>query len=175
MGRRAAAAGNPDLTTVEHRPEADPVAGWRYWQLQPAGGLLRSVTHRTVKWHPGQPQHAVCLIGGHAAPAIGCACGIHAAPSLAQLREEGLCLNPSEPLVVGEVALWGAVVTDDHGLRAEHAYPRRLSLVAPPAAGNDPASLIQLARYCVPVDCVAPEAALGDVAAAILTFQAMSR
>lgn len=175
MGRRAATTGNLDLTSVEHRPEADPVTGWRYWQLEPTTGLLRSVTHRLVKWHPGEPQRAVCLIGGHAAPAVGCACGIHAAPSLALLREEGLCLKPSEPLVVGEVALWGAVVTDDHGLRAEHAYPHRLSLVRPVAAAPDPASLIQLARYCLPVDTVAPEEAMGAVAAAILTFQAMSR
>lgn len=175
MGRRAAAAGKPDLTSVEERPEADPVAGWRYWQLQPSTGMLRSVTHRIVKWEPGQALQAVCLIGGHAAPAAGCACGIHAAPSLALLRQEGLCLKPSEPLVVGEVSLWGRVVTDDHGIRAEHAYPRRLSLVRPSDGGDDSASIGHLAGYGVAVDTVAPEEALGEVAAAILTFQAMSR
>lgn len=175
MGRHAAATGKPDLTTVEVRPEADPVAGWRYWQLQPVTGLLRSVTHRQVTWRPREPQRAVCLIGGHGAPAPGCACGIHAAPSLARLREEGLCLKPTEPLVMGEVALWGAVVTDEHGLRAEHAYPRRLSVVVPPSAVGDPASVAQLQHYGVPVGTVAPEEAVGEVAAAILTFQAMSR
>ena len=175
MGSRAAASGQPDLTPIEQRPEADPVSGWRYWQLHPSTGLLRSVTHRMVAWHPHRPQHAVCLIGGHDAPAPGCACGIHAAPTLAALREEGLCLKPAEALVVGEVALWGAVVADEHGLRAEYAYPRALSLVVPPAAPPDTVSQGALEAYGVAVDTVAPEDAVGEVAAAILTFQAMSR
>lgn len=150
------------------------MVGWRYWQLRP-NGLLRSVTHRLIDWRPGEPLHAVCLIGGHTAPAPGCACGIHAAPSLAVLRGQGLCMAPGEPLVVGEVALWGDVVTDDHGLRAEYGYPRRLSLVAPPEAPPDPGSLIALSRYCSHADTVSPADAVGDIAAQILTFQAMSR
>ena len=118
----------------------------------------------------------MCIIGGgHDAPAPGCACGIHAAPSLDALRAEGLCLKAAEPLVVGRVALWGTVVHDDHGLRAEWAYPTRLSLVVPPPGPADEASQAHLAAYGVPVDTVAPEEAVGEVAAAILTFQAMSR
>lgn len=151
------------------------MAAWRYWQLQPATGRLRSVTHRSVTWTAGRAMHAVCLIGGHAAPAPGCACGIHAAPTLAQLREEGLCLKPFEPLVVGEVALWGAVVTDDHGLRGEYGYPRALSLVAAADAEPDPVSMVALGRYGVPTGTMAPDAAMGDVAAAIYAFQLMSR
>ena len=175
MGRGAAEAGKPDLTAAEHRPESDPVTGWRYWQLRPVTGLLHSVTHRLVDWKPGTAQHAVCLIGGHAAPAAGCACGIHAAPSLDALRQEGLCMKPAEPLVMGTVAMWGTVVTDDHGLRAEYARPTQLSLVVPPDMGDDPSSQQQLAAYGVPVAVVAPEEAVGEIAAAILTFQAMSR
>lgn len=175
MGRGTAEAGTPDLTTVEQRTESDPVTGWRYWQLRPLTGLLHSVTHRLVAWKPGEPQHAVCQIGGHAAPAAGCACGIHAAPSLEALRQEGLCMKPAEPLVMGTVALWGAVITDDHGLRAQHARPTELSLVVAPGTGDDPSSRQQLAAYGVPVAVVAPEEAVGEIAAAILTFQAMSR
>lgn len=173
MAEPARDRGNTDLTTTEQHAATDPVVGWWYWQLRP-NGLLRSVTHRRIDWHPGQPLRATCLIGGHDAPAPGCACGIHAEPSLDALREQGLCMAPDEPLVVGQVALWGAVVTDDHGLRAELAYPHRLSLVTSDAAA-DSTSLAALSRYCGPADATPPADALGDVAAAILTFQSMSR
>ena len=162
------------LTTVEQRAAAEPAVGWRFWQLRPSG-LLGSVTHRRYEWRPSQPMRAVCLIGGHQAPAPGCACGIHASVDVDSLREQGLCLAPAEPLVTGQVSLWGAVVTDDHGLRAEYAYPARLSLVVPVGSEPDAASLAHLSAYGVPVDVVAAEQAVGDVAAAILTFQSMSR
>lgn len=125
-------------------------------------------------WRPDEPQKARCLISGHAAPNPGCACGIHAEPSLGALREQGLCVAPALPLVVGEVSLWGDVVTDDHGLRAELAYPTALSLVSADAL-PDPASLVALARYCGQAGIVTPAEALGDVAASILAFQAISR
>lgn len=118
---------------------------------------------------------AVCLIDGHDAPAPGCACGIHARPSLAELREEGLCLVPGEALVAGQVALWGTVVEDDHGLRAELAAPARLGLVTPAGQEPDQAARDHLAAYGVPVDILSPAEALGEVAAAILAHQAMSR
>lgn len=162
------------LTTFEQRSAAEPATGWRYWQLRPSG-LLRSVTHRRHEWRPGQPLRAVCLIGGHQAPAPGCACGIHASPDVDTLREQGLCLAPGEPLVTGQAALWGVVVTDDHGLRAEYAYPSRLSLVAPGGSDPEASVLAHLSAYGVPVEVVAPEEAVGDVTAAILTFQTMSR
>lgn len=150
------------------------MAGWRYWQLQPSTGLLRSVTHRQVAWHPGQPMRAVCLSGGHDAPAPGCACGIHAAPTLAALRDESLCMRPAEALVAGEVALWGTVVADDHGLRAEYGYPRRLFLVTPAGGTADADALGRLGAYGVAVGTMDAGEAVGDVAAAILAFQAMS-
>lgn len=115
-------------------------------------------------------------MGGHDAPAAGCACGIHAAPHLRALREESLCLRPTDPLVVGEVALWGAVVTDEHGLRAQYAAPRHLALVVGPSDAERAVaeSLEQLSAYGVPVDTMGPADAMGDVAAAILAHQAMS-
>ena len=163
------------LTSVRHHPPGEPALGWRYWQFAPGTGVLRSVTHRRVEWPPGRPLRAVCLIGGHEAPAPGCACGIHAHPDLATLREEGLCLAPGQALIAGRVRMWGTVVEDGHGLRAEHAYPDALFLVS---AGDDPATVAVLARleaFGVPVATLAPEEALGDVAAAILRHQAMSR
>ncbi|MGI8685827.1 MAG: hypothetical protein ACR2MO_12215 [Acidimicrobiales bacterium] len=131
------------------------------------------MTHRHIVWQHDEPQVARCLIGGHRAPAPGCACGIHAGPSLDLLREQGLCMAPSEPLIMGQVALWGDVVTDDHGLRAELAYPNALSLVTADAR-PDPASLTALARYCGEAGTATPAEALGDIAASILAFQAMS-
>ena len=181
MGRAAAAgrpraAGTPELTTLEQRSPTDPATGWRYWQVRRATGLLHSVTHRSVVWRPGRAQRAVCMIGGHDAPASGCACGIHAAPDLETLREESLCLRPTEALVVGEVALWGQVIDDEHGRRAEYAAPRHLALVVGPADAEDVVAeaLDQLRAYGVPVGTMAPAEAMGDVAAAILTYQAMS-
>ena len=167
--------GSVQLTEIEHRVPAEPVLGWRYWQLQPATGLLRSVTHRRFVWEPRSVQRAICLIGGHDAPAAGCACGIHASASLAVLREQGLCVAPGEALVAGEVVLWGRVVTDAHGLRAQLAAPARLCLVTPPGQAADPAVLAQLSAYSVPVGVLSPAEAMGEVGAAILTHQSMSR
>lgn len=172
MAQPPRAARSPLLTTTEQRPESSPVTGWRYWQLRP-DGLLRSVTHRHIIWRHHEPLVARCLIGGHAAPAPGCACGIHAEPSLHILREQGLCMAPAEPLVMGRVAMWGDVVTDDHGLRAEFGYPNALSLVTADAR-PDPAALAALNRYCQ-AGTATPAEALGDMAASILAFQAMSR
>ncbi len=132
------------------------------------------MTHRHIVWRPDEPQVARCLIGGHRAPAPGCACGIHAEPSLEVLREQGLCMAPAEPLVLGQVALWGAVVKDDHGLRAELGYPSALSLVTADAR-PEPGDLVALARYCGEAGTATPAEALGDIAASILAFQAMSR
>ncbi|MBW3556839.1 MAG: hypothetical protein KY454_07870 [Actinobacteria bacterium] len=136
---------------------------------------MGSVSHRRIEWHPGQPLQAVCLTGGHPAPSAGCACGIHASPDRRQLLDHGLCLVPGLPLVLGRVAVWGAVVRDDHGWRGQYAYPVELSLVEG-TAGDDGTDrlLALLARYGVPVDTVPLAEAVGDVSAAILTFQAMS-
>lgn len=169
------AAGTAELTTVERRAPAHPLIGWRYWQLPPATGLIRSVTHRRFEWRPGQALRATCLIGGHEAPAPGCACGIHASPDLATQREQGLCLAPGAALVTGTVALWGTVVADDHGLRAEYAAPAGLWLVTVAGSEPDELALEQLGAYRVPVATMTPAEAMGDVAAAILNFQFMSR
>lgn len=151
----------------------DPATGWRYWQVDRATGLLRSVTHAAIRWAPG-PLRAVCLIAGHAAPAAGCACGIHASPGLRALRAGGVCVAAGEALVVGQAALWGTVVHDDHGLRAELAAPARLWLVEG-TAGDEEQALAALAAYAVPVGTMPAAEAVGDVTAAVLAFQAMSR
>lgn len=176
--RHAAPTGLTGPPPAGRRPAGDPLVGWRYWQVERGRGLLRSVTHRQVVWPPGRPLRAACRIGGHAAPAAGCACGIHAAPDLAALRAGGVCVAPGEALVVGTVALWGLVVADDHGLRAEYAAPVALDLVAGTAGGEpggQAGALERLAAYGVPTGVVGAPRAVGEITAAVLAFQSMSR
>ncbi|MBW3614424.1 MAG: hypothetical protein KY439_03830 [Actinobacteria bacterium] len=169
------AGGLVPLNPSETAPADKPFVGWRYWLFQPTTGHLGSVSHRRIEWHPGQPLQAVCLTGGHPAPSPGCACGIHASPDRRRLLEHGLCLAPGLPLVFGRVAVWGAVVTDDHGWRAQFAYPVELSVVAGTEGveGTEPL-LARLGQYGVAVGTAAATDAVGEVSAALLSFQAMS-
>ena len=165
----------PDLTGPDTLPPDRPAVGWRYWQLEPRTQRLRSVTHRRIEWPPGAPMRAVCLSGGHAAPSPGCACGIHASPTRDRLVSDSLCLSPTVPLVIGQVALWGRVVSDAHGLRAEWGAPSALSLVdGTDLAVPQPVALEWLAAYGVPVDTVPAEQGVGEIAAAILANLRMS-
>lgn len=158
------------------RTAADPVVGWRYWHLNLEPVVLGSVTQRAFTWKPRQPIRARCVSSGHAAPAPGCACGVYAGADLAALREHGLCL-PDGGLVLGEVALWGLVLTEEDGHRGELGYPRRLSIVKETVEAHVlPEVLDGLAnRYGVPVDTVGRAGAVGEVSAAIAAFLDMSR
>lgn len=156
-------------------PPADALVAWRYWQVAPVTSRLRSVSHRRFDWVPGRALRAACVGGGHPAPAEGCSCGVHGSRDLDTLRAHGLCLAPRQPLVVGEVALWGRVVPDGDGWRAEWGYPRSLALVVDTVAGEAlPALVGHLRAYGVPVDTTSLSSAVGDVSAALLAFQAMS-
>jgi hypothetical protein len=162
------------VTGTEIRPAADPVTGWRYWQLRPGTTVLRSVTHKGFAWTPGRPLRATCRGGGHPAPAEGCSCGIYGSADLASLREHGVCLVPGA-LVVGRVALWGKVVADEHGYRGEYAYPATLLVVGETVpAGSRPGVLEGLAAYGVTVGDTGAEEAVGGISRTILAFQAMS-
>ncbi len=148
--------------------------GWRYWHLLLDRGLLRSVSQRRFLWLPGQALRASCITGGHASPAEACNCGIYAAQDLATLRTTRMCLAP-EPLVVGEVALWGTVVSDGASQRGEYAYPKTLMLVGETAEeSSTPAILEALSAYGVAVTTTSLHEVVGDVSAATLAFQAMS-
>ena len=156
------------------RPAAEPVVGWRYWQLQPGTAVLRSVTHKSHGWTPGRPLRAACRGSGHPAPAEGCSCGIYGSEDLESLREHGLCLVPG-PLVVGQVALWGKVVADGHGYRGEYGYPATLRVVRETVTPGSLAALLDaLGAYGVAVRPTGMEQAVGEVSATILSFQAMS-
>ena len=99
---------------------------------------------------------------------------MHGARDLDTLREHGLCLAP-EALVVGEVALWGRVVSEEARFRGEHAVPARLSVVGDLLAEEEVAGVVErLGAYGVPVDTVHLTDAVAGVSAATLAFQAMA-
>lgn len=153
---------------------ADAATGWRYWQLSPRTGRLRSVSQRRFEWVPGHALRASCVGGGHRPPDHTCGCGIYGAPDLASLRDYGLCLAPGG-LVVGEVTLWGRRVLDVRGYRAEYAYPGRLWLVEGSVPDDDVAQVVErLAEYAVPVGTIPMDRAVAGVSADLLAFQAMS-
>jgi hypothetical protein len=156
------------------RARSDAVTGWRYWQVLPSG-LLRSVTQRRIDWRPGHSLRAGCLGGGHPAPDPNCDCGIHGSRDLATLREHGLCLAP-EALVVGTVSLWGRVIPEDYGYRAELAYPARILLVRELVPDDEErrALLERLSAYRVPTATIALAEAVAGVSEATLMFQAMA-
>ena len=165
------------MTEAVTRPRSDPVVGWRYWQLTASarsGTRLRSVTQRRFEWPPGGVMRAGCLGAGHRAPDARCDCGLYGARDLESLREHGLCLAP-EALVVGRVALWGLVLPDVSGWRAEYAEPAALSVVRELVLDDElPAVLASLQAYGVPVDTMALTDAVAGVTATTLAFQAMS-
>lgn len=156
------------------RSRGDAVIGWRYWQVAPSG-LLRSVTQRRIEWPPGRVMRATCLVAGHRAPDQGCDCGVHGSPDLDTLREHGLCLAQEEPLVVGRVALWGRVVRDHEGWRAEYGEPAHLSVVRELVLEEELDDLVSgLAAYGAPVDTIALADAVAGISAATLAYQAMA-
>ena len=164
----------PEVSEVQVRPRTQPVAAWRYWQLVPASLRLQSVSHRFVSWEPGRPLRAACVAGRHPSPAERCNCGVYGAPDLETLRRGCLCLRPGG-VVVGQVALWGRVMADADGFRAELAYPKSLSLVHETVEVEArPQVLEALSEYGVDVETVSLGEAVGDVSAALLAHQAMA-
>lgn len=160
--------------TFDQRPREDPLVGWRYWQLVPGAAVLRSVSQRRFQWVPGQALRASCVAGGHASPAERCNCGIYAAPDLDTLRARSMCLAP-EAVVVGQVALWGTVASDDTGHRGEYAYPKMLLVVEETVPDTSISAVMDgLAAYGVSVGTTSLHQAVGDVSAATMAFQAMS-
>lgn len=134
------------------------------------------MTQHEFEWPPGRVLKAVCVEVGHPAPADRCNCGLYANPDLQALREHGLCLAP-DVIVLGQVALWGKVVDDEPSLRAEFAYPARLSLVVDSLIDDTPAETLLegLAAYRVPVHTTTLDEAVTGMSADMLKFQAMSR
>ena len=154
---------------VEPAPDyVEPLEAWRVWRVVDRNGRLSigSVVKPTL-WPAGEPLVAECLSrrpfgwwtwrrSAHDSPETTCECGIYAT-ALAQL---GPYLGDPLPRdavarVLGRVALWGAVVECERGLRGSRAYP--LELYVPADADDHPrAAPREIARrlreYGVPVE-----------------------
>ncbi len=101
------------------------VYGLRTWTVAgPAGAERLTGPQRGTPWPVGGALAARCeQTPGHAAPAPGCRCGIHAFhPRPAAARR----LLQSRSEVAGIVAAWGSVEVHEDGLRAQHARPHAL-------------------------------------------------
>lgn len=176
------------MAHLEVRSPSQPATGWRYWQLAVGEAVaLRSLSQRGFVWHPGRTMVARCANGGALeqqhpdVPATDCGCGIYASVDLASLHDQALCLRPV-PLVVGEVALWGRVLTaeraDGRGQdrRGQFAYPLRLSVVTETLVGTPVEEAVEsLGIYQVPVGVTSLDEAVGEVSRTIMNNLSMSR
>jgi len=136
-----------------------PIVAWRVWQLDQTG--LRSLNGEP--WLPGKSLAAGCRLfgagaaaGTHEVPAKGRTCGVYAAKSLVHLRRAGYDRHG----VHGEVCLWGSVVENEMGWRAEYAYPKSLVLpldLLPRGMGRCETWLKRLAAYDCEISIAAKE------------------
>lgn len=86
---------------------------------------------------------AVCRLGAHDprdVPATECSCGVYAYYDLPPRSSAA-----TRDLVVGAVAVWGALELHASGMRASHA--RILGLALPPTRGRKRGALIAAAHY----------------------------
>jgi hypothetical protein len=150
--------------SVEEAPDfAEAFCAWRVWRVVPGdeGFVLRSVVQATY-WPRQEALVAECLRPRmwlrrrrpHAVADIRCVCGVYAA----RFRDLGPYLIDDALFgsrrVVGEVALWGAVIECERGFRASHAYPRRIFVPtdADGRRGHVDEIAASLCEYGVPVE-----------------------
>jgi hypothetical protein len=160
---------------------AEPLEAWRVWRVGMCDGrvVLKSLFSGTV-WEPTVPLAAVCSsvrrsrwrpwrvrAHDHAAPALGCRCGIYGVQSVSAARQYIDCapFPYRDDRVIGRVALWGDVVEGTLGWRGSYAYPLDLYLREPTGQklglrrrAQVEQILVALEAYRVPVDLVAPSA-----------------
>jgi hypothetical protein len=116
-----------------------PIIGWRVWHVDdgPAGARLLSWSH-PAEWPARERMEASCTPGHaslrcrrrHAAPEPGHACGLYALHSRerAEALMDGLfALVPAgcnhRAVALGRVSLWGRVIENTGGWRAQYGYP----------------------------------------------------
>lgn len=162
---------------IEAAPDyAAPLVGWRTWAVAVEHGRLRlrSVVKPTL-WQPRRPFAAECLrprllrcLLRHGAPDLRCSCGVYAAElSVAASYFDHPLMRGADSVrqVIGRVALWGAVVECEQGLRGQWAYPQHLYVAVRDARGRERvdayAVAAELEEYGVPVTLA--EADEGDL------------
>jgi hypothetical protein len=113
-------------------PEA--IRAWRIWRLAhgsslgPTEPLLESCIYGDA-WLPRQVFSAECPF--HPRPSLGCGCGIYAVTTREAALEWGRWAQSAlpQPIVIGQVQLWGRVLPHSAGYRAEHGYPYELEVL----------------------------------------------
>lgn len=129
---------------------AEPLLGWRLWHVDRNHGL-RSWS-QSAWWPERERLEARCrrLVGRcGAAPRRGHACGIYALRTreLAESLLKELPLPVTGTIALGSVSLWGRVIENVHGWRAQFAYPYDLLLL-----GGDARTARELRRrYAIDV------------------------
>jgi hypothetical protein len=98
-----------------------PLYGLRTWRVVVDGGVERlSAPQRSTPWLPGRGWLQATCPEGHAAPAAGCRCGIHAWHPRPATARRVLASRFDLP---GIVEVEGAVELHEDGFRAERARP----------------------------------------------------
>jgi hypothetical protein len=161
-GLRRAAHGRNLVSESRRRwvERRDALTGWRLWNVARDGDAyrLRSPV-RTEVWPVGEPLVAECtgsdLVWGvrgsrHEAPSPDCRCGVYGG-TYSGLRSflNATFLPPAEAAVLGRTSLWGTVIDERSGWRAQYAYPERLAV---PTLLRDAMAIAEdLEDYGVPV------------------------
>jgi hypothetical protein len=148
-----------------------PLIGYRGWRVPIEEDNLYDLRrlelrsmHRPVSWPAREPVHAECIMMNmsryaqlgpkHAAPHLGCWCGVYAVKADVQHLRRHVVQSVQSSLwwqvAFGVVALWGRVVEHDDGYRAERAMP--IALWDEPQAAAKSLVLRRLAAmYDVPL------------------------
>jgi hypothetical protein len=110
----------------------EPYLGWRCWRLQRIQGKLTLISVTSGEaWPAREPMRARCRrYAQHAAPALGCMCGLYAASSSKALARAHVYQHTTS--VVGAIAMWGTVMEYTEGAKSSLAYPARLALACGP-------------------------------------------
>jgi hypothetical protein len=107
-------------------PASRPLLGWRSWRLLP-GERLAALAERHGEWQ--QPTIAACRRLQpypftwpplrHEAPHPYCSCGLYAYFDRRDAEAAAARLRPEPQLIVGQVRVWGRVLTRAGELRAQ--------------------------------------------------------
>jgi hypothetical protein len=146
------------------------VRGWRVWTIvETAAGLRLGSPLYAQLWQPGTAAFATCRraedpfarpLAEHEVGSPACGCGFHAVcdPVDAFSYLRGRDEPGTVARILGEVALWGGVLTGEAGWRATTAYPVQLY-----TADRD---LVRaLAPYGIPIRSTECASATGSKAA----------
>ena len=147
---------------MSHIPTSiEPILGWRVWHVDPAAPCLRSWA-QTADWPAGERMEAGCRsrlgLGWrereHGAPNREHDCGIYACRERADAEKliEELDGRGRLPTALGRVSLWGRVIENTGGWRAQFAYPYDLELIG----GDDGLASRLRRRYGVDVAVAVP-------------------